>query len=332
MPKYVRVHEPSLNKGQVLVRMVQLLQRRGGVAVREIQDRFDLDARTFRRYVADLRDMGVPIEETRQSGQRLLEMDRAYARTGVQLSLAEVLSLHFGRALFTFLDGTSFATDLDDMIERLEPAIPRAAVEAGQHLDRKFMAVPEHAKDYRDDGELLDEVLSALLYENPADAEYRAPLGVPKVYRLEPLTLAVFRQGLYLFARDVAEGKVKTFALERFVRFSRLRREHFPYPPDYDPRRLVRDSFGIVAGAPQEVVALFAREQVPYLRERQWHRSQRFEAAPDGAVRLRMRVAVGPELREWLLGFGPDVKVESPPELADWVRDRHAAAAARYAP
>ena len=37
-----------------------------------------------------------------------------------------------------------------------------------------------------------------------------------EITSLEPLTLAVYRQGLYLFARDVTEGRVKTFAVERF--------------------------------------------------------------------------------------------------------------------
>ncbi|MBK7758832.1 MAG: hypothetical protein IPI35_21035 [Deltaproteobacteria bacterium] len=65
----------------------------------------------------------------------------------MQLTLLEVLSLRFGRRLFTFLDGTQFAADVDDTIERLEPAIPGPADLAA--LDRKFVAVPEHAKDYR---------------------------------------------------------------------------------------------------------------------------------------------------------------------------------------
>ena len=40
---------------------------------------------------------------------------------GVQLTLGEILSLHFGRKLFTFLDGTQFEEGLDNAIERLQP-------------------------------------------------------------------------------------------------------------------------------------------------------------------------------------------------------------------
>lgn len=324
-----RMDDASLNKSQKLVRMLQMLQRRGGITASELMGRFGLDARTLRRYLQDLQEMGIPVVEDGYHANRNIELDRNYARAGVQLTLAEAISLHFGRTLFTFLDGTSFASDIDDAIERLGPAIGRFPQEAGLHLDRKFMAVPEHRKDYGRDGDLLDEVVSALLFSNPADAEYRPLRGVAKVYRLEPYTLGVYRQGLYLFARDVGEGRVKTFAVERFVRFSRLRREHFPYPSDWHPAQTTRDAFGIFGGTPESIVARFTADAAPYIRERNWHASATLEPLEDGGVRLRMRVANAPELREWLLGFGAAVVVEEPTTLAGWVREQHLAAAAR---
>ena len=323
--------DESLNKAQKFVRIYEIVQRRGGVHAQELMDRFELDARTLRRYLADLRDLGLPLRDEGTGIERVLSLEPAYARSGVQLTLAEVLSLHFGRTLFTFLDGTSFAADIEGAIERLQPAIARSTADLTKDLDRKFMAVAEHAKDYRADPDLLDEIVSALLYSNPADAEYRSARGgLGKIYRLEPYTLATYRQGLYLFARDVAEDKVKCFAIERFERFARLRRERFEYPSRYDPRALVADSFGITSGAAEPVVARFPPEVALYIRERQWHPSQKLEALPDGGGRLRMSVNIGPELVEWLLGFGPQVRVEAPAPLVSRIRAAHLAAAALY--
>lgn len=319
----------TLNKGQKLVRMLELLRRPGGVRAQTLMDRFGIDARTLRRYIADLRELGIPVRGDGES-DRILQVETSYARTGVQLTLAEVLSLHFGRTLFTFLEGTSFASDMEGALERLAPAISRHAAEITD-LDRKFMAVAEHAKNYVDEGELLDEIVSALLYCNPADAEYRPVRGMSRFYRLEPLTLTTYRQGLYLFARDVAEDKIKTFAVERFLGFSRLRREHFPYPADYKPTRLLDSAFGITSGQPEEVIAVFEPAATPFIRERTWHHSQVTEELPDGRLRLRLYVGVSPELKEWLLGLGANVRVEAPPALVSWVRDAHRAAMERYA-
>lgn len=322
--------DADLNKSQKFVRILELISRRGGVPAHVLIERFGLDARTLRRYLADLHDLGLPLEDTGTGNERIIAVAPTYARSGVQLTLAEVLSLHFGRTLYTFLEGTSFAADMEGAIERLQPAIARSTADLTRDIDRKFMAVGEHAKDYSTDPDLLDEVISALLYGNPADAEYTGVRGMGKIYRLEPLTLAVYRQGLYLIARDTAESRIKTFAVERFARFSRLRRESFPYPAGYDPRDLVTHAFGITGGPPEEVVARFTPEVTFYVRERLWHPSQRLEKLPDGGVRLRMRVFVGPELKEWLLGFGAQVRVDAPASLVDFMRESHRMALASY--
>lgn len=321
----------NLNKAQKLVRMVELMTRRGGIRAWELMERFDVDARTLRRYLADLKGMNLPIRDEEIGEDRTISLDPEYRRSGVQLTLPEVLSLHFGRKLFTFLDGTGFAQDLDDAIERLEPAIPRAHAELAQDLDRKFMAVPEHAKDYTEMGDLVDEIITALLYDNPARASYTKPTGAPKDYFLEPLTLATYRQGLYLFARDRHDGVVKSFAVERFSRFSRLRMEKFRPPAAYRPEDQLRGAFGIIKGEPSPVVACFDASVAHYVRERRWHPTQSIEELQDGRVRVRFEVGLTHELVSWLLGFGGDVRVEAPESLVRRVREAHARALERYA-
>jgi predicted DNA-binding transcriptional regulator YafY len=317
-------------KAQKIVRLVEWLQRRGGVRVDEIRDRLDLDVRTLRRYLADLRDLGVPILEEGRAEDRVINLDPSYRRTGVQLTLGEMISLRFGRTLFTFLEGTGFASDIDLAIDRLGPTVSRANAEVVQNFDQMFIAVPEHAKEYAESAEIQDEILSALLYRNPVDARYRRARGVPKDYVLEPFTIAIYRQGLYLFARDVEEDRVKTFAIERFLSFARRRKEKFERPQAWDPRDFVADAFGITVGRPQTVVVRFSEEVAEFIRERCWHQSQVFADLAGGGVRMTIRCAITPELKQWILGFGADARVEEPAELRDEIRDTLVSAAAHY--
>ena len=319
----------SLNKAQKLVKMVELMNRRGGVRVNELIERFELDARTLRRYLADLRELELPIEDQGTAFERTVSLDPQYRRAGVQLTLPEVLSLHFGRSLFTFLEGTQFADDLDDAIERLEPAIPRAHADLARDLDRRFMAVPEHAKDYREMGDVIDELVTALLYLNPATVSYAKAGGERREYRIEPYTMATYRQGLYLFARDRADGRIKTFAVERFLSFRRNRHEKFVIPEDYRPDALVSDSFGIISGPIAELTLLFDADIAPYVSERTWHSTPRVEELADGRVRLHLRVGVSQELLSWILGFGGSVEIEAPDTLRATVREAHRRALAR---
>ena len=320
----------GLNKGQKMVRLVEWMQRRGGIRVRELESAFDLDPRSLRRYLSDLRDLGLPVCEDGRADDRTVYLDPNYRRAGVQLNLGEMISLRFGRTLFTFLEGTGFAEDLNQAIDRLQPTMSRGNSDVVQQFDNTFLAVPEHAKDYRDQGEVVDEILSALLYTNPADATYRAARGNHKDYLLEPLTLATYRQGLYLFARDVEEGRVKTFAVERFQDFTRRRKEKFDRPADWDPQAFVRDAYGITVGERRTVLVRFSPRVAEFIRERQWHTSQGIMERPDGSVEVLLRCAVTPELKQWILGYAADAEVLEPPDLREEIHSTLVEAATRY--
>jgi predicted DNA-binding transcriptional regulator YafY len=321
----------ALNKGQKMVKMVELMTRRGGVSSEELESRFELDGRTLRRYLADLKGLGLPLEDSGRGLDRVISIDPRWRRTGVRFTLAEVLSLHFGRKLFNFLEGTSFADDLSGAIERLEPAISKAHQDLAQDLDRKFLAVPEHTKDYRGDAsEVIDEVITALVYNNVVDADYRKPNGVAGRYILHPYTLATFRQGLYLFALDVQANRVKTFAVERFVDLERRRGEYFDPPNGWKPEAHIADAFGIISGPTEDIILAFSEQVATYIRERTWHPTQIFRRMGDGRLELLMRCANTVELRSWILGFGGDVEVLEPQQLRKDISGGHREALAQY--
>lgn len=314
----------NLNKSQKLLRILHRMQD-GGVSTADLMDDYDLDDRTLRRYIADLRELGLPVQTRGRGPARIWSVDASYRRQRVPLTLLELVSLHFGRTLFDFMGGTQFAADADGALDRLSTYTDQG--ELVRDLDRKFIAVREATKDYTRDSELLDEVLTALLRQNPARALYARVAGPTRAYHLHPYTLGVYRQGLYLFARDVEEEKVKTFAIDRFRAFHRERKERFEYPADYRPHEVVADSFGILGGPLVHVRLRFRKAAAPYIQERRWHRSQVVEPAEDGGVLLTMRVGRSWELLSWILSFGPDVQVEAPEDLAEQIKSLHLQAA-----
>ena len=289
--------------------------------------RFDMDDRTLRRYLYDLRELDLPIRSEGRGEDRRQWIDPSYQRQGVQLSLLELVSLQFGRTLFDFLEGTAFAQDMDDALVRLSTLAGDKNRELTANLNQKFMAIAEHAKDHTHTSDTVDDILSALLYQNPAKAFYAKITGPTRRYLLHPYTLVTFRQALYLFALDTENQRIKTFAVDRFRGFERLRKERFEFPTDYDPATLVKDAFGIISGTVQDVVLRFRRTTSPYIRERIWHHSQTLQPAADGGLTLRMHVGIAPELISWIMGFGPGVQVISPPQLAEQIRRLHKEAA-----
>jgi len=321
----------ELNKAQKMVKIVEIMTRRGGIRASELSDRFDLDARTLRRYLADIRALGTPVDDEGRGDERILSIDSSWRRTGVSLTLAEVLSLHFGRTLFNFLDGTSFAEDLEGAIERLQPAISRTHADLARQLDTKFVAVPEPRKTWTEvASDIVDEVVTALVYNNPVDSRYRRMNGVEKAVLLHPYTLATYRQGLYLFGFDVQANQVKTYAVERFTHMKRQRGGRFVEPHGWEPRAHIADAFGIISGPPEQVVVAFSERVAGYIRERTWHPTQTFRTLPDGRLELRIRVGLSVELRTWICGFGSDAEVLAPTPLIESIATDLRAAAAQY--
>lgn len=320
-----------MNKAQKLVKIVELMTRRGGVRASDLAERFDLDGRSLRRYLADLKALDIPVRDDGRGEDRIVGIDPRWRRTGVQLSLAEVLSLHFGRTLFNFLDGTSFAEDLTGAIERLEPAISRADAHLARQLDTKFVAVPEPSKRWSErSSEIIDEVMSALVYNNPVDARYQKVTGAVSEKTLHPYTLATYRQGLYLFAFDAAVGQVRTYALERFTDLRRRRAEHFEAPTGWEPRAHIAHAFGIISASPDHVAIAFSENVSGYIRERVWHPTQTFRVRPDGRLELGLHVGVTVELVSWVCSFGRDAEALKPASLRKRVAESLRDAVSRY--
>ena len=78
-----------------------------------------------------------------------------------------------------------------------------------------------------------------------------------------------------------------------------------------------------MGGETEEVTLRFNRRAAPYIQERIWHHSQETYPVDNAELILKMNVAIVHELISWILGFGPDVKVLSPPSLKETIYDLH---------
>jgi CRISPR-associated endonuclease/helicase Cas3 len=111
-------------------------------------------------------------------------------------------------------------------------------------------------------------------------------------------------------------GALRTLKLERIRRIEPLD-EVYEIPPDFDPRELLADAWGIwyTEGEPVEVALKFHPRVANRVRETRWHRSERVEEQPDGSLIWRARVAEPQEMLPWIRGWGGDAQLIEPREL-----------------
>ncbi len=151
-----------------------------------------------------------------------------------------------------------------------------------------------------------------------------------KKYTIEPHRLTFTNGGLYLYAFVGAYSQMRTFALQR-IRKLKVLEETFT--PGEIPDEPYLDSLGPYSGGRvQEVEILFLPGAAPYVEERNWHPSQEIARCDDGSVVLRMKIAVDPPLRCWVLGFGHSARVLKPSALAADILEELEEAREQYAP
>ncbi|MDE6853812.1 MAG: WYL domain-containing protein [Muribaculaceae bacterium] len=147
---------------------------------------------------------------------------------------------------------------------------------------------------------------------------------------LEPYFMKLFRQRWYITGRNVADGRIKTYALDRMACL-RLNTSVFEPDPAFDPCEYFRHSFGIVAGEgePLDIEIRTGPVQAKYLRALPLHHSQS-EQVHAGYSIFSYRMRITPDLVEELLSHGPSIEVLSPPELRRGIADALRTALRQY--
>jgi predicted DNA-binding transcriptional regulator YafY len=124
--------------------------------------------------------------------------------------------------------------------------------------------------------------------------------------------------------------QMRTFAVERIRKLSVL--EESFNPIERLPEKPFAHSIGIHSGEPEAIEIQFAPNAAPYVRERDWHASQRIRDCADGSIVLSLSVCADWALRSWVLSFGPFARVVKPARLAESILEEIEEAREQYMP
>jgi predicted DNA-binding transcriptional regulator YafY len=310
-----------------------MLDAAGGVSIYDVAERLGVNPRTALRYVQALLRAGEPLYEELVGKRKVWRLMPTAGRQSITLTTAQMVALFLSRRVFDFLAGTGFQEDLDDVVAKLEATLRRTDVAAVRHLDRKVFDVNEARHLYEGRIDDVNDIMTALLREERLRVTHEGVSGGRKTFVLEPLTLVVYKKGLYLAGRsDGHGGALRTFALDGFREVEWLRGQRFDYPEAYRPEQLTEGAFGLIRGAEAARVRIRFDAQVErYVQRRLWHPTQRFGKLPGGGVELTMNVRGTVEVVSWVLGFGGTAEVLEPAGLRREVRAELLRAASRYA-
>jgi predicted DNA-binding transcriptional regulator YafY len=344
VPRY-RSKEPQLVRGIAL--LVAMLHAKRGVNVKQFAERRGWTVRSVYRDLDKLQLAGVPIEHPEHGWFRIR---RGWIESAAVPSASSGPSAPGGPGVPGVPGGHRIPREAADAlatVRRLTPALDAAI---GRTLDvvRAMLLVPApgqqelalegdtwlHGRspppiDYTRHTGVLEVLREAIAKRRAVQIAYRGgdARSTTRVVEPEAVWWEPSNESLYLLAWCRLRSAIRTFAVHRIASAVLLD------DSCVSPRGAVAEmskAYRLWTRPTTSRVRLrFAPRVAAEIRERRWHASQQLDELEDGSVLLAMDIAAPEELERWLLGFGPDVEILEPSQLAELVRARHVEAVSR---
>jgi predicted DNA-binding transcriptional regulator YafY len=247
------------------------------------------------------------------------KIDRSNMLVNVRLSLHEAMAVHLAaRLLATRMDKKN--PHAAAALRKLGVSLERLAERVSTHLQKSADVMDDEAQRHDPKYlEVLETLTLAWAEARKVKLWHRGRQERIQEYVFAPYFIEPYAIGQTTHVLGVIDPRHRriTFKLERIERIELLR-EPFDLPPDFDPRAVLADAWGIwyTDNEPVEVVLKFHPRVARRVRETRWHRS---EAPPeeqaDGSLVWRARIAEPQEMLPWIRGWGADVEVMEPATL-----------------
>lgn len=140
--------------------------------------------------------------------------------------------------------------------------------------------------------------------------------------QVEPYALKEFRGRWYVISKDLADKKLKSFALDRIDDVEILKTK-FQYPTDFDVNEHFKYCFGISgpnADNPEEVILSFTAIQGRYIKSFPLHETQQILIDNEEKLRIQLKLFLTYEFIMELLSFGDTLKIIQPKNLIERVK------------
>jgi proteasome accessory factor B len=132
---------------------------------------------------------------------------------------------------------------------------------------------------------------------------------------VRPLRLIFQTRAWYLLAYSTLHGEVRTFKMMR-IRKLTVTGKTFDRPKESPGEEHFGQAWSMIPeGTIYQVHLRFTPKVAGNVAEVQWHRSQQVQRHSDGSADFHVQVDGLGEITWWILGYGDQVEVISPPEL-----------------
>ncbi len=292
------------------LRTLELLQAQPGITAAQLTAQLGVTERAARRYIAILREAGIPVESTRgpYGGYRL---GRGIRLPPLVFSAAEALGL-----VMAVLDGSHAAADSSDPVGAALSKIIRALPE---NVSRPAATIRQHASATPDRGavrpgtETTSALVAAVAAQRQVSISYRSESGRRWAENIDPWAVVVRHGRWYLLCHSHRARAVRAYRIDRIQSVAGGARtvpctggHGLRGPAGAAPGRSWEFETKVVFDAPHDEVARYVRPPMGRLKRTE-----------DGTRCVLIGTTSNPAMYagEWLAAIPVRFHVEGGPEL-----------------
>ncbi len=294
-----------------MLRIVSLIQNRGGVSLKNLADECEVCERTIYRDIQTLAIGGLPVfYDPSTRGYNFT--DKVFLNP-LTFELDEAAAL--AQCLRPFLSPpTPLTADLQRAYEKILACLPgEKQQKVSQRRETVDIRLAKHPVNVRYD--IFDDVETAIDNRKRLMISYYTKTSETLADRkVDPYQVAFRERAWYLVAFCHMRGEVKLFRMDR-IKDLKVLHESFVLPANFSGSAYFESSWLIEQGEPVKVKLRFFPEAARWVREGYYHRSQKITELPDGGILFEVTVTGTREITKWILGYGPEVQVLEPKQL-----------------
>lgn len=312
-------------RGDQLSRQWRILRRlevsKNGLTANEVADEGGVSLRTAYRDMDDLQAAGFPIY-TEKEGKitRWRFIDNYKFNIPEPFTLTELLCLHLGGDLLKVFKGTVFQESQQSILEKIRIMLPPETLAYLDRIRAAYQMGGGPCKDYSCFSGVIGQINRAVADRKTVEFGYWSLKSDERTTRkVDPYKIWFYDGTIYVIGHCHLRQDIRTFVIDR-INMLQVLDDCFKIPERFSFDDYVRNSFKVMQDELYTVTVRISPSWSRYIGEKIWHQSQRIQKLIDGGIEISFRVAGLDEIRQWVLGMGPEAVVVEPEELKQSVR------------
>jgi predicted DNA-binding transcriptional regulator YafY len=229
------VYSPTLR----LLTVLELLESHERVTGAELAHKLEVSDRSVQRYVAQLQDLGIPVESTRGVGGAY-RLKPGFRLPPLMLTDDEALAVSLGLRALEPLGLSAFAPAMKSALSKLERVLPKAIAEHSRIVQEAVELEPSPWL-VSTDAKLLMTLASAVQARAPISFSYTSFDGSQTVREVEPYSVLHHDGRWYVIGHCRLRLAPRSFRVDRMLE-PQIINGSFKRPTDFDARAFLRES------------------------------------------------------------------------------------------